>query len=145
MAVSSGFSEHFPSFSLFTKGDDSGKMVPAWGCFKRTCFWSFRSIATSNFDWVFPGNKHFIGSGYWPNCVSQCCVHRISLKVPKHLDSCSNFCKAGVIQGLISHTLFLGSKGWILPRPYTACGIGSPLKRLLFAGGVFLDAILYYQ
>ena len=37
--------------------------------------------------------------------------------VPKHLDSCSTFHKAVVIQGLSPHTLFLGTKGWILPRP----------------------------
>ena len=32
----------------------------------------------------------------WPNCLFQCCVRRVSLTVPKHLDSCSTFHKAVV-------------------------------------------------
>ena len=31
------------------------------------------------------------------------------------------------------------------PGPYTQCGIGVPSEKLLFAGGVSLDALLYYQ
>ena len=34
----------------------------------------------------FPRKKHFVGSGFWTNCLSQCCVRRVSLTVPKHLD-----------------------------------------------------------
>ena len=45
----------------------------------------------------YPGSKHFVGSGFWPNCLSQkCCVPRVSLTVPKHLDSSSTFHKAVV-------------------------------------------------
>ena len=56
-----------------------------------------RSIAASSFDRISPGRKHFVGSGFWPNCLSQkCCVRRLSLTVPKHLDSCSTFHKAVV-------------------------------------------------
>ena len=77
--------------------------------------------------------------------VSQCCVDRVSLTVPKNLDSCSTFHLAVVTQGLSPHTLFLGSKGWILPRPLHPMWNRGPVKRLLFAGGVFLDALLYYQ
>ena len=44
-----------------------------------------RSIAASSFDKISPGSKHFIGSGFWPNCLSQCCVRRVSLTVPKLL------------------------------------------------------------
>ena len=52
----------------------------------------------------------------WPNFVSQCCAHRVSLTVTNHLDFCSTFYKADVIQGLYLRTLFLGSKCWMLPR-----------------------------
>ena len=40
---------------------------------------------------------------------------------------------------------FLGLRAGSSPGPYTQCGIGHPVKRLLFAGGVSLDALLYYQ
>ena len=50
-----------------------------------------------------------------------------------------------LIQGVTPHTLFLGSKGWILPKPLHPKWSGYPVKMLLFAGGVFLDALLYYQ
>ena len=40
---------------------------------------------------------------------------------------------------------FLVLRAGSSPGPYTQCGIGDPVKRLLFAGGVFLDAPLYYQ
>ena len=40
---------------------------------------------------------------------------------------------------------FLVLRAGSSPGPYTQCGIGVPVKRLLFAGGVFLDALLYYQ
>ena len=46
------------------------------------------------FDRISPGSKHFVGRGFWPNCLFQCCVRRVSLTVPKHLDSCSPFHKA---------------------------------------------------
>ena len=49
----------------------------------------FRSIAASSFDSISPGTKPFIGRGFWPNCLSQCCVRRVSLTVAKPLDSCS--------------------------------------------------------
>ena len=40
---------------------------------------------------VMDEGKNFVGSGFWPNCLSQCCVRRVSLTVPKHLDSCCTF------------------------------------------------------
>ena len=49
-----------------------------------------------SFDRISPGSKHFVGSGFWPNCLSQCSVLCVSLTVPKHLDSCSTFHKAVV-------------------------------------------------
>ena len=54
------------------------------------------SIAASSFDRISPESKHFVGSGFWPNCLSQCCVRRVSLTVPKPLDSSSTFHKAVV-------------------------------------------------
>ena len=59
-------------------------------------FWTFSFHCHQQFDSIYTGSKHFVGSGCWPNCVSQCCVHRLSLTVPKHLDSCSTFHKADV-------------------------------------------------
>ena len=107
----------FPHVSLFTKGDDSAKTVPVGCCFSRTCFMPFHSIASSSFDRISPGSKHFVGSRCWPNCVSQCCVRRFSLTVPTHLDSSSTFHKADSFQDLYPHNLFLDSKCWNLPRP----------------------------
>ena len=119
----------FPHVSLFTKGEDSAKTVPVRCCFSRTCFGPFRSITASSFDSITPGNKHFVGRGFWPNCVSHSCLRRVSLTVPKPLDSCSTFHKAVVSSRASSHTLFLGSKGWILPRHlHTVLNRGPQLK-----------------
>ena len=52
-----------------------------------------------------------------PNCLSQCCVRRVSLTVPKHLDSCSTFHKAVVTSRAFLSHFVSGSKGWVLPRP----------------------------
>ena len=82
--------------SLFTNCDDSAKMVPVWCCFCWTFFLLFGSIAASSFDRISPGIKHFVGSGFWPNCLFQCCVRRVSLTVPKPLGSSSTFNKAVV-------------------------------------------------
>ena len=92
--------------SLFQKDDDRTEMDPVQCCFLQICFWPFRSIATTTFDRISPGSKHFVGSGFWPNCLSQCCDRRVSLTVPKHLDSCSTFPKAVVTSGAFpSHSL----------------------------------------
>ena len=85
----------FPPVTQFTKDDDSAKTLPVLCCFWRICFWPFRSIATSSFDRIYPGSKHFVRSGFWPNYVSQCCVC-FSLTLLKHLDYSSNFHKAVV-------------------------------------------------
>ena len=52
----------------------------------------------------------------WPNYVSQCCVHRVSLTVTKHLDFLPLSIRPLWLQGLYLRTLFLGSKCWILAR-----------------------------
>ena len=107
----------FPHVSLFTKGDECAMTVPVRCCFSRTCFGPFRSVAAGSFDRISPGSKHFFGSGFWPNGLSQCCVRLVSPTVPKHLYSCSTVLKAVVISRAFPSTLFLGSKGWILPSP----------------------------
>ena len=107
----------FPHVSLFTKGEYSAMTVPVQCCFSRTCFEPFRSVAAGSFDRISPGSKHIVGSGFWPNCLSQCCVRRVSLTLTKHLDSCSTFHKAVVNSRAFPSHIFLGSKGWILPRP----------------------------
>ena len=53
-------------------------------------------IAARSFDRITTGSKHFVGSGFWPNCLSQCCVRLVSLMLPKRLDSCSTFHQAVV-------------------------------------------------
>ena len=93
---------NFPHVILYTKGDDSAKMDPVRCCFWRTWFWPFRLIATSSFDRIYPGSKHFVGSGCWKNSVSQCGVRWVSLTVPKHLDTCSTFHKADVTSHVVS-------------------------------------------
>ena len=107
----------FPHVSLFTKGDDSAETVPVGCCFSRTCFGPFRSVAASSFDRIAPWNKHFFVSGFWPNCLSQCCVRRVSLRFQSTLIPFSPSIRPSRLQGLSPHTLFRGSKGWILPRP----------------------------
>ena len=106
----------FPHITLFTDGDDSAKLVPSRCCFWGTCFCSFSTIATSSFFKIYRGSNYFVASGCWPNYVSHCLVHRVSLTVPKNLDFCSTFPKASVTSRLYPHTLFLGSECWILPR-----------------------------
>ena len=50
------------------------------------------------------------------------------------------------LQRLSPHTLFLGSEGLDPPQaPTPNVESVSPVKSLLFAGGVFLDALLDYQ
>ena len=80
----------FPHVSLFTKVEDSAKMIPARFWFWWTCFCPFLSIANSSFDRIYPRSNHFVRSGFWPNYVSSA-VFAIFHTVPKHLDSCSNF------------------------------------------------------
>ena len=69
-------------------------------------FGPFRSIAASSFDRISPGSKHFVGSGFRPNCLSQCCVCRVSLTVSKPLDSCSPFHEAIVTSRAFSSHFF---------------------------------------
>ena len=100
-------------------------------------FGTFRSVADSNFDTISPGSKHFVGSGFWPKCLSQFCVRRVSLTVPKHLDFCETFHKADVTsRALASHFVswFYGLEPPQAPTPNVESG--SPVKKLLFAGGV---------
>ena len=134
----------FPHVSLFMKGDDSAKTVPAPFTFQRTSFWLFRSIA-AEFDRVSPGSKHFIGRGCWPKFVSQCCVRRVSLTVPKPLDSCSTIHNAVVTSRAFPSLCFLVVSAGSSPGPYTQCGIRVPSERLMLDGGVFLYALLYCQ
>ena len=80
-------------------------------------FGPFRSIAASSFDRISPGSKHFVGSVFWPNCLSQCCVRRVSRTEPKPMIPVPPSIRPSCLQGLSPHTLCLGSEGWIRPRP----------------------------
>ena len=64
LAFSSGFREPFPHVSLFTKDDDRAKTATAQCCFWQKSFRHFRSIATSNFDGIYPWSKHCIGGWF---------------------------------------------------------------------------------
>ena len=44
----------------------------------------------------FPQGASISWNRVCPNCLSQCCVRRVSLTVQKHIDSCSTFHKANV-------------------------------------------------
>ena len=116
----------FPHVSLFTKCDDSAKRVPVRCCFSRTCFGPFRSIATSSFDRIYPGRKHFVGSSCWTNYVSPHCVRRVSLTLTKHLDACSTSIRLMWPQELSPHTLYLGLCARSFQDPYTQSGFGVP-------------------
>ena len=65
----------------------------------------------------------------WPNSVSQCCVHRVSLTVTKQLDFWPTFYKADVTSRFYLRTLFLGPKCWILTRHIQPMGIWFPIDK----------------
>ena len=136
----------FPHISRLTKGDDCAKTVPNGVVSDGHVRAFFVPLPPRSVDRIHPGSKHFVGSGSWPNFVSQCCVCRVSLTVPKHLDSCSTFHKAVVTsRAFRSHFV---SWFYVLDPPQAPTPnveSVSPGKRLLFPGGVFLDALLYYQ
>ena len=69
---------------------------PCMVLFLTDVFWGFSFHCHQQHDRISPGSKHFIRSGFRPNCVSQCCVRRVSFTVPKHLHSCSTFNNAVV-------------------------------------------------
>ena len=73
VALSSGFRDTFPHVSLFTKSDERAKTVRVRCYFGLTCIWAFVSVATTSFDRIYPGSKHFIWSGCFPNFVSVLC------------------------------------------------------------------------
>ena len=61
--------------------------------------------------------------------VFQSCVHRVSLTVQKHLDSCATFHKAVVTsRAFPSHFVFVLRAG-SSPGPYTQCGIVVPSEK----------------
>ena len=67
-----------------------------YGVFSDGRVLGFSFHCRQQFERISRGSKHFVGSGFRPNCLFQCCVRRVSLTVPKHLDSCSTFHKAVV-------------------------------------------------
>ena len=82
------------------------------------------------FERISRGSKHFVGSGFRPNCFSQCCVCRVSLTVSKPLDSCSPFHEAVVTSSAFpSHFLSLVLRAGISTGPYTQCGIRGPSEK----------------
>ena len=113
--------------------------------FLTSIIWPFRSIATTIFDRVYPGSKHFVRSGFCPNYVSQCCVRLVSLTVPKPLDSCSTFLKSIVTSRAFPSHFVSWIRAGSSPCPYTQCGIGVPSEKAAVRWRSFLDALLYYQ
>ena len=91
----------FPHVSLFMKGDDSAKRVPV-RCFSDGRILGLLLPLPPAVLTGFPREQTFRGSGFWPNCLSQCCVRQISLTVTKQLDSCSTFHKADVTSRALS-------------------------------------------
>ena len=83
----------FPHVSLFTKGDDKAETVRARCCFLRSCFWTFHSIATTSLMGFTPEEIISLEAGFG-QIFFLSAVHFVSLRVPKHLDSCSTFNKA---------------------------------------------------
>ena len=60
------------------------------------------------------------------NCLSHCCVRRVSLTEQKHLDSCSTFHKAVMTSRAFPSHFVSWSKGWILPKPLHPMWNGGP-------------------
>ena len=77
-------------------------------------FLAFSYIATSSFDRISPGIK-LRRKRPLANFVSESYVGCVSLTVPKHLDSCSNFHKAKVTSRALPSPVFTAF--CILPRP----------------------------
>ena len=145
VAHSSGFCDNFPSCILFMKGDDSVMTVPAQCCFWRTCFWPFCSIATSSFDRIYQESNILWEAALAKLCFSVLCSSCFThgTKAPWFLfhlalGRCDH---KGFIHTLCFFILSAGS----FPGPATNVQSGSPVKMLILIGGVFLDALLYYQ
>ena len=94
----------------------------------------------------FPREQAFRWERVLAEYLSQCCVRLVSLTVPKQLDSCSTFHKAVVTSRAFPSHFVSWFYGLNPPQaPTSNVESGSRVERLLFAGGVFLDALLYYQ
>ena len=108
---------NFPHVILYTKGDDSAKTDPVRCCFWRTWFWPFRLISPAV----------LIGFTQEANISLEAAVGKIlflsAVFVRFHSRLQSNLIpvppsiRPTWLQGLYLHTLFLGSKCWILPMP----------------------------
>ena len=135
----------FPYVSLFTKGDDNAKMVPV-RLFLTDVFWAISFHCRQKILQDFPREQAFrwkrvLAKLSFSVLCSSCFTHGT-----KHLDSCSTFHKAVVTsRAFPSHfvSLFYMQDPPEAPTPNVEWG--SPVKGLLFVGGVFLDALLYYQ
>ena len=66
----------------------------------------------------FPGSKHFVGSGFYRIVFLKSAVFIVfHSRYQSTLIPVPPSIRPSLLQGLSPHTLFLGSKGWILPRP----------------------------
>ena len=82
----------FNHVSLFMKDDDSAKTAPYGVLSDGHFFCLFVPLPPA----VLIGFTQESNILWEANSVSQCCVRRVSLKLPKHIDSCSTFHKVDV-------------------------------------------------
>ena len=105
----------FPHDSLFTH-NDSAKTATAQCYFWQKWFRHFRSIATSNFDGIYPWSKHCIGGLFGQILFLSAVVIVFHSRQESNMIFVSRSISPMWLQGLCHRTLFLGSKCWILPR-----------------------------
>ena len=107
----------FPHVSLFTKGDISAKTVPVRCCSDGRVLRLFVPFPPAVLT-GFPQGANISSEAGFVRIVFLSAVFIVFhsqyqstlIPVPPSI-------RPSALQGLSPHTLFLGSKGWILPRP----------------------------
>ena len=107
----------FPHVSLFTKHDDSAKTVPVRCCSWRACVWFFRYIATTSFDRIYPGSKHFVWSGFFQIVFLSALFVGFHSPYQSTLIPVPPSISLMALQGLYPASLIIGPKCSMPPRP----------------------------
>ena len=119
----------FPHVSLFTKHDDSAKTVPVRCCSWRACVWFFRSIATTSFDRIYPGSKHFVWSGFFQIVFLSALFVGFHSPYQSTLIPVPPSISLMALQGLYPASLFLGTKCSIPHTPIHPMGNRVPNEK----------------
>ena len=119
----------FPHVSLFTKHDDSAKTVPVRCCSWRACVWFFRSIATTSFERIYPGSKHFVWSGFFQIVFLSALFVGFHSPYQSTLIPVPPSISLMALQGLYPASLIIGPKCSMPPRPIHPLGNRVPNEK----------------